>query len=194
MQQFSIQEAAYRLRVSEKTIRRWIRDGKIENTMRDGKYLISQRAVDTIQAQKETGGYETLARRIEAVETALTQLSQRVDEIVSETVRRRETETVRQPSTLRPSRAVYTPGKGDTLPPGLVGWRQFADAHNIAQSTVQRAVESGRLPVVCGEWKRGRAIVKQALDAEGQRAFIALYAESYPGFKVCCSSCPASHT
>lgn len=93
-------------------------------------------------------------------------------------------ETAR-PASLRPTRLVHNGGQ---LPDGLVGFRQFAELHNMAQSTGQRAIESGRLEVVRGKWKVGRAWVEMALDQLGRRKFFDLFFEN-PGFKAC-PQCP----
>lgn len=42
----TIQEAAQRLGKSEATIRRWIKQGKLESTLTDGKYSIEESALD----------------------------------------------------------------------------------------------------------------------------------------------------
>lgn len=90
-----------------------------------------------------------------------------------------------QPKVSRPSAAPSGSSNVALLPEGLVGWRSFADRHGIAQSTVQKAITSGRLAVVEGE--RG-ATVKGALDGQGQAQFYQLY-HANGSFQVC-EQCP----
>ena len=78
------------------------------------------------------------------------------------------------------------------LPDGLVPWRGFAEAHGISASTMQKAIKSGRLPVIRGSWimarEAGANIVMGALDAVGRARFYELYhANSH--FKPC-EQCP----
>lgn len=188
-QYYGLQETAYRLHVSEKTLRRWIHQGQVEHRVDGKRYMIPDSAITSILARKDAGSYDVLAQRIEAVENELRAISDRLGE-----VERQRTIPLPTPaagpatSTLRHRRAEYATRPGDTLPEGLIGWRQFAAYHNIAPSTVQRAVEAGRLPVQRGRWKVGRAIVEMALDATGQHRFIELFAAN-PGFKAC-NLCP----
>ncbi len=74
------------------------------------------------------------------------------------------------------------------LPDGLISWWSFADVHHIAHSTISKAVKTGRLASVRGEWRAGRALVKEALDAPGRRQFWELY-HSNPHFQAC-PDCP----
>jgi len=58
----------------------------------------------------------------------------------------------------------------------------------MAPSTVKRAIDGGRLPILEGEWKVGRVIVRGVLDRQGQAQFHELY-HAAAGFKVC-PDCP----
>ncbi len=61
------------------------------------------------------------------------------------------------------------------LPPDLNGWRDFARQHGVPETTVQKAKESGRLPIIPGKWKVGRQRATGALDQAGQRQFLDLW-------------------
>lgn len=74
------------------------------------------------------------------------------------------------------------------LTPDLVAWRSFARAHGIHENTVGKAIKSGRLPSVAGEWHIGRTIYREALDAAGRAAFWQQYHE-HRSFTPC-SACP----
>jgi hypothetical protein len=72
-----------------------------------------------------------------------------------------------------PSRSVQ-PAHSE-LPPDLVGWRQYARDLGIHESTLNKAIASGRVPVVRGHWKVGRAIIEVALDERGRQVVKELY-------------------
>ena len=212
MQYFNLQEAAYRLKISEKTLRRWIHQGRIEYQMDHGKFWISEDAITAIQTRKPSESSVTLAARLNTSEQALTQLSDRVAELergVSE-IRAILGESLsdtspvnlapsappaRAPAALRKTSLVKD-GK-NTLPDGLVPLADFAGKqkgipHNIAMSTCEKAGKEGRLHIVRGEWKRGGTTIKQCLDAAGRQQFIALFLNN-PGFKRCGPDCPECH-
>lgn len=87
-----------------------------------------------------------------------------------------------------PRRAVPTMRLSSALPDGLVSWRAFAKLHHMPETTVQKAIDGGRLPAMQGSWKAGRVIVRHALDADGRRAFYALWGDR-PDFERC-AECP----
>lgn len=95
-----------------------------------------------------------------------------------------------QSSAARPAPMQSDEKQGDSiwLSDELVAWRSFARAHHIAETTIQKAIENGRLPVVPGEWKRGRTTYREALDAAGRHAFYEQYS-SNPNFTPC-QNCP----
>lgn len=190
MDYMDIEEAALRLGKSTKTLRRWIAARKINYRMQGAKYLFS---VDDLEAKRtETSSDRVdnaaLLERIEGIENALQSFSERLNKLEAYIPVTAAPAAHTRPSTLRPTRLIYDTDKG-ALPGDLVSFRQFADLHNIAQSTVQRAIERGRLPVQRGRWKQGRAWVEMALDGAGQRLFYELFSETYPGFKAC-PRCP----
>jgi hypothetical protein len=82
--------------------------------------------------------------------------------------------------------------QASTKPPLPDGWYSvpaFAELHNIAPTTVKKAITSGRFTEVQhGEWKSGRSTPKEALDEMGQRAFYKMY-HQHSGFTAC-PDCP----
>lgn len=187
MDELDIEQAAKRLGRSTKTIRRWVHANRINYHVRDGKYLFSLEDLEAKRTEASPDRMDNLAL-LERIET----LEKRVEEL--------EHQAQKQPAVLRPAPAPYETSRpapprptrlvhdGGALPEGLISFRSMAKAHNIAESTAQRAIESGRLDVVRGHWKHGRAIVQQALDAAGQRRFVELF-ESNLGWKPC-PRCP----
>jgi hypothetical protein len=221
MQYYGLQETAYRLHVSEKTLRRWIKQAKLEHKIDHGKYLIPENAVEAILARKETKGDKLLTDRIEALESRINALSKWVQEqkhlldriermeIVMaqfssrlstiEDLLQQKTTPLPAPapatSTLRPRHIPYASKSTarSTVPDGMIDLMEFSyNMHNVAPTTAKLAVKDGRLPAHHGEWKARGARVTMALDQEGQRRFIELF-ETNAGFKPCCPSCPAIH-
>lgn len=192
MDELDIEEAAKRLGRSTKTIRRWVHTNRINYRVQDGKYLFS---LDDLEAKRTKESPDrldnwALLERIEALEKHMEELEQKLEQRLAVLKPLAAEYQTSKPAPPRPTRLVHNGGQ---LPGGLVSFRSFADLHNVAQSTAQRAIEYGRLPVVRGHWKQGRAIVQQALDAAGQRHFYELFSESNPGFKRC-SRCPHAVT
>lgn len=74
------------------------------------------------------------------------------------------------------------------LPGGLVSWRSFSNLHGISEGTAKKAISSGRLSIVEGEWRVGKALIKGALDAQGRSRFYGLY-NTNPHWKDC-TDCP----
>lgn len=75
--------------------------------------------------------------------------------------------------------AMYKSNPGaDDLPEGWVSWRSFAQAHGVPASTVQKAIDVGRLTVTRGRWKVGQSWCLGALDPEQQQQFVQLWSRS----------------
>lgn len=183
-----IEQAALHIGKSHKTLRRWAHLHKIDYRMIGGRYLFAITDLDAMK-NKHTPAMDNAAllERLEAVESRLSAIETLLHERPASL--RPAQPTYHTPPALRPTRLVHN---GKQLPDGLVSFRSFSDLHNIAQSTTQRAIESGRLEVVRGQWKQGRAIVQMALDAAGRHRFIELF-EGNPGFRAC-DACPHAYS
>jgi hypothetical protein len=79
-----------------------------------------------------------------------------------------------------------------SLPGDLVTLESFCLAHGVAKQTAMKGRASGRLPVVQGDWKSGRALVRYALDARGRAVFWLLW-HALPTFHEC-EHCPHKTT
>ena len=187
MDYLDIEQAALRLGKSTKTLRRYVHHNKMNYHMIGGKYMFSVEDLD--QRRDKTvapADNSALLERIEMLEDRISAISERLEKLESHT-------TYHAPET-PPARAARIdrakPGSQSksALPNGLVGLRQFADLHKIAQSTAVKAVNAGRLDVTRGSWPAGRAIVTMALTPAQQRQFIDLFA-GIPSFTKC-SDCP----
>jgi len=101
-------------------------------------------------------------------------------------------ETATKPKTPRaqPTRLAEAVGKSSELPSDLVSARAFAGKHGIHENTLDKAINSGRLPVERGRWKDGAFWVQKALDEQGRARFVELY-RSNPHFHQCSDlECP----
>lgn len=70
----------------------------------------------------------------------------------------------------------------------LVAWRSFVRAHGIAETTVHKAIHSGRVPIIEGDFRLGKVGYKEAFDADARAAFYEQYHE-HQDF-VNCPDCP----
>lgn len=178
----TVTEAQRIYRISQKTIRKWIRDGVLPaqeeyvNGLR--QYAIATSDIEAVMAQKAMIGKIPVDTSTHSTEQRIAALERRVTEL----------EAMVQPVRSAPLPAAKHKQTSDDLPDNLVSYPQFARLHNIGASTVQKAIESGRLQVVRGEWKTARAIVKTALDATGRAEFVELF-QGNEHF-VRCENCP----
>lgn len=168
-------EIAALVKKSERTVQLWIQKGTLKaQRIQGNRYEVDERDLEPFLPRAIT---DSLMARIEALEQRMSELEGKLQE---------------NPIThARPSPAPYATrerSQGDTLPPELVSYPQFARLHTIGVSTTQKAIESGRLQAVHGEWKQGRAIVKTALDASGRQRFYELYHENE--HFTACDACP----
>lgn len=183
---FNLQEASWRLQVSDKTLRRWIKQARIEHKIDHGKYLIPESAVASIVARKETAGGNLLAVRIEALESRLNAIESSYAAI-SERLNQME-QSQQHPTqitaTLRPARAEYTPMPDEHS--GLVPYFRFY--HGVPVNTAKRLMEVAGVTVIRGHWIDAGHHYDKALDAEGRRlAYLALH--NHPRFQPC-DACP----
>lgn len=178
----TIQEAARRYGVSDKTLQRAIRAEKLP-----ASYPKSNRcaiAVSDLERflRGQVSGHETepLELRVADLERRVQQLECQIEALLS------------RPAALKPpNRAKARERTTDLLPRQLVSLLAFARLHNVAETTV--LTHTGRdmalLPVKRGEWMdRDGTCVTLALDAKGRHAFYRLY-HGVPPF-VECQQCP----
>src|SRR5260221_781300 len=164
-------EAARLLRVADKTIRDWLRKGRFPSAQlikRNGikQWSIPLADIEAVRLEEEKtteseGGLPTLPE----LAAQLMSLERRVAELEQANLHKTTGSTGPLPTVKLHKQT------SDDLPDNLVSYPQFARLHNIGASTVQKAIESGRLQVVHGQWKHSRAVVKMALDATGRSKF-----------------------
>src|SRR5205823_2844813 len=92
-----------------------------------------------------------LAERLERLEQQMEELRASIETIQAQ-LRERPATTFPPAAKARPAdRTEIRPpasGTGDTLPADLVSARGFAGRHGIAESTVKKAIQTGRLPAL----------------------------------------------
>lgn len=148
---------------SERTVHRWLASGKYPHSRLPGGLIEID---DSLLVGPENEHENALLATLTRIEQKLDALSAQVGTLTA------------QPPTshVQPHRA--TPARSDEviyLTPELVAWRKFARLHGIAETTVDKAIKSGRLPTVAGEWHIGRTIYREGLDAAGRHAFYEQY-------------------
>lgn len=121
-----------------------------------------------------------------AILTRLKRIEQKLDDLAAIVGAMSQIGNQPAPVRLHTERSAYT--VESDLPGGLVSWRSFAILHQINESTVYKAIHTGRLAIVEGEWRMGKVLVKGALDAPGRAKFYELYHDN-PHFHPC-PECP----
>jgi DNA-binding transcriptional MerR regulator len=76
----TIQEATQHFHVSEKTIRRWIKQGKVEAELRDGRYLVSVTG-QSGQTVDQTPLIEQLRSEIDHLREQLARRDEQIDHL-----------------------------------------------------------------------------------------------------------------
>jgi len=180
MEYVNIMEAAHRLGVSDKTVRRWIHAGKLSARFpQPNRCEIEISHLERFMPGHVSGqATEAMKSRVAELEQRVLTLEQQVQRLLG-----------REPSLKSyrvPKAKEHTTGP---LPKQLVSLLAFAGHHNVAEAKVQTHIAIGLLPVKRGEWRDGEGtIITLALDAKGRAAFYQIY-HDVPPFVVC-KQCP----
>ncbi len=186
MDLLTIEEARQRLGISDSTIRRWMRQGKIEAQLLARRYYFREQDVARLLTERHreddlsvTNQQLTeLKLHIASLDLEVMQLRERVTALEASqkpTEPRVTAERVSQGQEVKP-RPTSAQSLNKALPDELVSFTDFYKAHGISETTARRDMQSSQFPVVSGSWQRGNNIIKQALDLSGQRAFCEYYA------------------
>jgi excisionase family DNA binding protein len=188
----TIQQAARRCGVSDKTIQRAIRAGTLPARYpQSNRCEIAISDLDTFlpgHVQTATKRHLTeqvsghvqaeMQQRVAALEQRVGQLEHLVAQLLDGPV-----------APKRQSRAKARERTTGPLPRQFVSLLVFAERHCVAEAKVQTHTEMGLLPVNRGEWTdTGGMVVTLALDARGRHAFYRLY-HGVPPFLEC-DLCP----
>ena len=158
------QLAAY-VGVSERTIHRRLASNKWPHTRLPGGLVEID---DSLIIAPENGQEGLLLATLQRIEAKIDALSARVDSLSASKPPRVHVHT---------EQAAYTvsaaPGPGEQE--GLQNWREFAKARGYSESTIQRWIDEGKVPVERGSWRGKRGKYHIAIDDEGRKAIDALY-------------------
>jgi len=195
MEELTATQIAARLGVSERTILRWIHKGKITATLQaNGYYLVDTVELDTLRKptlqtpQISSSALADILTHLDAIEHEIKNLTSALHLHQELQDRQQPTSQSQPPKTTDTTQWATQHHAGDAgeivwLEPGLAAWRSFARVHGIEekkQTKIQNAIRDGRLPVVHGEWRRGKTLYREALNEEGRAIFHELY-----GFLPC---------
>jgi transposase len=186
-QYMSVREAMQRLRKSDATIRRYMREGTLRfKSDRQRRVHLLREDVERIalqESQFSSPDDEMVMldqdARIAELERSVFNLTQEMNELRA-LVEQLASQPPAQPHQTR----TFTPASS-ALPDGLISFRKFAGEHGIPENTAKNAIESGRLGVTEGAWKSGYAIIRKAFDPEQQRDFVKAYRKYHPNFHEC---------
>lgn len=176
----TIQEAARRCGVSDKTIQRAIRAGTLPAQYpKPNRCEIAVSDLERIRPGLVSGHHpELVEQRVAALEQHVRQLEHLVAALLDGPV-----------APKRPSRAKARERTTGPLPKQFVPLLAFARHHNVAESTVQTHMDMGVLPVKRGAWTDADGTqVALALDSSGRTAFYQMY-RSHSHF-LSCPQCP----
>lgn len=163
----TITELAYAAGVSERTVRRYLKDGKWPHTRLPGGLIEIEDSLLAPVAPEESTILEML-KRIESKIDALADMFRQAPAAV----RHRPADVTIEQTTR--ARASPGPAQGE-LPAGLMAWRDYAKQQGYAETTVKRAIDQGKIPIITGRWKRGKVYILAAIDDSGKAAMDALF-------------------
>ncbi len=181
----TIQEAARRCGVSDKTIQRAIRAGDLPAQYpKKNRCEIAISDLERIRpGHVQTVKNHSLAEQgSEHIQAEMEQRVQQLEHLVAEVLDRTAIPK-------RPGRAKARERTAGSLPKQFVSLLAFARHHNVAQAKVQTHTDMGLLPAKRGEWiNTDGTVVTLAFDAKGRYAFYQLY-HGVPPF-IECDLCP----
>ena len=172
----TIQEAARRCGVSNKTIQRAIQAGTLP-----ARYPKPNRCEIAISDLGRIRPGHVSGHPPERLEQRVVELEQRVQQLEHLVTKLLDRPAVPK----RQSRAKARERTIGPLPKQFVSLLAFARHHNVAESTAQTHMGMGVLPVKRGAWTDADGTeVTLALDVKGKTAFYQLY-HSFPSFMKC---------
>jgi hypothetical protein len=198
MKHFTLQEACLALAIDQVTLYRWLKRANIEpirDSADERKRLLTLSQLKELahlhSRQLQGKNIADALQLTEDITTRLEALEKQVSDLAGQVAALLEQKPAPPVHILRPARAEYTIGEGG-FPEGLVSVWGFTALHHMPHSTIRKAIDTGRLEVVKGDWKQGKTRVKEGLDATGRRQFWQLWHEN-ERFTPC-EDCPHTHT
>lgn len=187
----TIAEAMALLGKSEKSVRNYIKRGRLNAELEpDGKYHIPKHEVLKLArhpAQIQADQLEKLTRKVEEVETRLSELEKMLEAFTSQPAVQTPTSTP-QPRRKRPERQpaeVATTAAGN-VPEGYAVFPHFL--HGVPDSTAKGAYKRGEFTITEGSWKYGNHNITKLLSPGQQHEYWQAM-HNHPQFKAC-PDCP----
>ncbi len=152
---------------SERTVHRYLASGKWPHKVLPGGLIEIDDSL--IEPESEQG----------AILAALARIEEKLDRLAANAGMMAAKES-RPRVHVHTEQAEYTPRPSpgpaqSTVPEGLTPWRDYAREKGLSETTVQRYIDAGQIPVITGRWKRGGAVIKAAIDEEGRAAIDRLF-------------------
>jgi len=200
---FTALEAAQRLGVSEKTVRRWIKDGKLEATRRANNTLaIAESEIERLQLERAKYSdqveqdQDTLAARLKALEQAHNDMVERVAQLeASRTlIPTSRTRTPREPRPAPASSALFSVDQvlPTGIPSGSLQHYEFALLHAVNRRTFGDQLErdmGGANVAYIPRQKPNRDEIERWLTPDQQHAVILYWQERRKPYAPC-AACP----
>jgi outer membrane murein-binding lipoprotein Lpp len=149
---------------------------------------LANQSAEVTQYQRLEHRVNELAEQVERLSASVAVLAEQVKQVTERQGEAREEPKAPPREQRERVRRASEQESASELPGGIVSARAEAVLHGIAETTMRKAIASGRLPTVRGEWKQGRAIVKEGLSDEGRARFYELF-HGNANFKAC-GECP----
>ncbi|MBO0794405.1 MAG: hypothetical protein J2P36_26115 [Ktedonobacteraceae bacterium] len=178
-------EAQRRFNVSEKTIRNWIKSGRLSTKdiiisgrrqhgilPSDIQLLLEERGMRR-KTPEPSGNQEhriaQLEERVEKLEIALKSIVRPVGPPI-------DFKISTSPSPPQQKRPITVSGSKSTIPEGHAIFAEFFDLHGISESTARRGMKNKLFKVEHGVWYNAQGKrVEQLLDQQGQQEFHLAY-------------------
>lgn len=116
--------------------------------------------------------YPAVSRMVKQFKQRLEEIAPLPDELQWPPIELSHTQPQHAPIASTPITTATTPQHDAStvsdMPDGLVGIAEYARHIGVAETTLKKAAAAGHIPVITGSWKKGKATVKIALDAEGR--------------------------
>jgi len=188
-ERYAVKQLEAALAVDANTARGWLEDLGIEPTQDryDGrrKWISSEDAQRVAEAHDRVllaipeDAPKTLAsamRIIARLQEENTQLRSQVRTLsatLGKQDRQEAASHVPQPPRPRDGHPRASAATHDPLPDGWVAARTFGNQHGIPKTTIENAINTGKLAAHSGYWKHGGSLIRHAFDPDQQAACLA---------------------
>lgn len=201
----SVEQAAKRLKKTDRTIRRWIQEGKLAAShpthVRTDKYLIEASAVEQLATalakEQPEQEHEDQDQDTSSLESRVEQLEQRLEKLEQVILRLGTPEptivgrnslrpyTASRPSRKRATIATETPGTPDDIPVDALFSKDFAELHGVNERTFRDHIDKGHVPAIKRPKVNRPHESERWLTPEDQQRAIAYWQEIGTAYSTC---------